>query len=85
MTPLGRLTRESFVGKDSRMCELAHVNYFLYPLRVALPVEVLDIRVGKPLLPTKLIPGLELKDCSHPVTKVGLMFTTEAWIINTIT
>ncbi|KAH7148026.1 hypothetical protein DER46DRAFT_616107 [Fusarium sp. MPI-SDFR-AT-0072] len=46
-------------------------------------VEVLDIRIGKPLLPPKLIPGPDLTDCLHTVIKVGLLSTTESWIIDT--
>ncbi|KAH7207876.1 uncharacterized protein BKA55DRAFT_529940 [Fusarium redolens] len=50
---------------------------------VSSTIEVLDIRIGKPLLPPKLIPGRDLKDCPHTVIKVELLFTTESWIIDT--
>ncbi|KAM5509996.1 set domain-containing protein 5 [Fusarium oxysporum f. sp. phaseoli] len=46
-------------------------------------VEVLDIRIGKPPLPPKLIPGPDLSNCPHTVIKVGLLSTTELWIIDT--
>ncbi|OBS23262.1 hypothetical protein FPOA_03814 [Fusarium poae] len=46
-------------------------------------MEVLDIRIGKPLLQPKLLPGPDLKDCPHTVIKVGLLNTTESWIVDT--
>ncbi|KAF5650131.1 zinc finger MYND-type [Fusarium tjaetaba] len=45
--------------------------------------EVLDIRIGKPLLPPKLIPGPDLSNCPHTVIKVRLLSTKELWIIDT--
>ncbi|KAF5660344.1 hypothetical protein FCIRC_12146 [Fusarium circinatum] len=45
--------------------------------------EVLDIRIGKPLLPPRLIPGPDLSYCPHTVIKVRLLFTKELWIIDT--
>ncbi|KAF5536071.1 zinc finger MYND-type [Fusarium mexicanum] len=45
--------------------------------------EVLDIRIGKPLLPPKLVPGPDLSYCPHTVIKVRLLFTKELWIIDT--
>ncbi|KAF5684286.1 zinc MYND-type [Fusarium denticulatum] len=45
--------------------------------------EVLDIRIGKPLLPPKLIPGPDLSYCPHTVIKVTLLPTKELWVIDT--
>ncbi|KAF5578789.1 zinc finger MYND-type [Fusarium pseudocircinatum] len=45
--------------------------------------EVLDIRIGKPLLPPKLIPGPDLSYCPHTVIKVTLLSTEESWVIDT--
>ncbi|RBR15431.1 hypothetical protein FVER53590_09338 [Fusarium verticillioides] len=45
--------------------------------------QVLDIKIGKPLLPPKLIPGPDLSNCPHTVIKVGLLSSTESWVIDT--
>nr|RBQ99809.1 hypothetical protein FVER53263_09338 [Fusarium verticillioides] len=45
--------------------------------------QVLDIKIGKPLLPPKLIPGPDLSNCLHTVIKVGLLSSTESWVIDT--
>ncbi|CVL02064.1 uncharacterized protein FMAN_08184 [Fusarium mangiferae] len=46
-------------------------------------IEVLDVLIGKPLLPPKLIPGPDLSNCPHTVIKVRLSATTESWVIDT--
>jgi hypothetical protein len=80
---LGRLTQKLLAGKRSRIGTSGSVNNFLHSKGVSSSIEVLDIRIGKPLLPPKLIPGRDLKDCPHTVIKVELLFTTESWIIDT--
>jgi len=50
---------------------------------VASTIEVLDIHVGKPLIPTKLVPGPDSSDMPHTVLKVGRLFANEAWILDT--
>ncbi|KAF4943419.1 hypothetical protein FSARC_14921, partial [Fusarium sarcochroum] len=41
------------------------------------------MRIGKPLLQPKLLPGPDLKDCPHTLIKVELLYTMESWIIDT--
>lgn len=45
--------------------------------------EVLDVQIGKPVLPPKLIPGPDLSKCPHTVIKVRLLSTAESWVIDT--
>lgn len=52
-------------------------------LGVASTIEVLDLHIGRPRIPTKLIPGPDSSDCPHTVLKVGRLFTNETWIIDT--
>jgi hypothetical protein len=49
-----------------------------------LTIKVLDLHIGKPLIPTKLVPSLDFSDMLHTVLKVGQLFTNEAWIIDTV-
>ncbi|KEF50984.1 uncharacterized protein A1O9_12961 [Exophiala aquamarina CBS 119918] len=50
---------------------------------IASTVEVLDLHIGKPLIPTKLVPGPDSSDTPHTVLKVGRHFAAEAWILDT--
>ncbi|KAF4624578.1 hypothetical protein G7Y89_g13592 [Cudoniella acicularis] len=50
---------------------------------VASTIEVLDLHVGKPLIPTKLVPGPDSSGLPHTVLKVVRLFANEAWIIDT--
>jgi hypothetical protein len=43
----------------------------------------LDIRIGKPWIPTKLVLGPDSSDVPHTVLKVGRLFANEAWILDT--
>ena len=43
----------------------------------------MDIRIGKPLIKTKLVPGPDSSDTPHTVLKVGRLFANEAWILDT--
>ncbi|KAH7114162.1 hypothetical protein B0J13DRAFT_573748 [Dactylonectria estremocensis] len=83
MALLGRLTRKLLAGKNFRTSAFSCMNLVLYSGGVASTIEVLDLHVGKPLLPAKLIPSPDLKDCPHTVIKVGRLFAAEAWIIDT--
>ena len=42
----------------------------------------MDIHVGKPLVPTKLVPGPDSSDMPHTVLKVDRLFANEAWILD---
>ncbi|KAK4158408.1 hypothetical protein C8A00DRAFT_39382 [Chaetomidium leptoderma] len=51
---------------------------------VASTIEMMDINIGKPLVPTKLIPnpsGLDSRDCPHTVLRVRR--ADETWILDT--
>ncbi|CZR53705.1 uncharacterized protein PAC_03585 [Phialocephala subalpina] len=50
---------------------------------VASTIEVLDLNIGKPLIPTKLVPGPDSSDLLHTVFKVGRLFANESWILDT--
>jgi hypothetical protein len=80
---LGRLTRKLLAGKHSRVFTISSANCFLHSTGVCSTIEVLDLRIGKPLLQPKLLPGPDLKDCPHTLIKVGLLYTTESWTIDT--
>ncbi len=42
----------------------------------------MDLQVGKPRTPTKLVPGPESRGCPHTVLKVTARSSKEAWIID---
>ena len=42
----------------------------------------MDIRIGKPLIATKLVPGPDSSDVTHTVLKVGRL-SNEAWVLDT--
>lgn len=46
-------------------------------------IERLDLYIGKPLVPVKLIPGPDSTGCPHTVLKVRPFFTNEDWIFDT--
>ncbi|KAL2825784.1 hypothetical protein BDW59DRAFT_161455 [Aspergillus cavernicola] len=46
-------------------------------------METLDLHIGKPALPTKLIPGADSTQCPHTVLKVELLRSQETWVIDT--
>lgn len=43
----------------------------------------MDLHIGRPLVPTKLIPGPDSSDCPHTVLRVKRLFAGEAWIVDT--
>jgi len=43
----------------------------------------LDLHIGKPLIPTKLVPSPDSSDLPHTVLKVGRLYANEVWIIDT--
>jgi hypothetical protein len=43
----------------------------------------LDLHIGKPLIPTKLIPGPDSSDLPHTLLKVRRLFADETWILVT--
>jgi len=59
------------------------VSYGLHSVGVASTIEVLDLHIGKPLIPTKLVPSPDSSDFPHTVLKVGRLFANEAWILDT--
>ena len=44
---------------------------------------MLDLYIGKPLIPTKLVPGPDSSNVPHTVLKVRRMFANEEWILDT--
>jgi hypothetical protein len=54
-----------------------------YITGLASTIEVLDVHIGKPRLPTKLVPGPDASTVSHTVLKVRLRSTREVWIVDT--
>ncbi|KAJ7468981.1 hypothetical protein FB451DRAFT_1255425 [Mycena latifolia] len=53
---------------------------------VASSIENLDLRIGKPLVPTKLVelvPGADFGGAPHTVLKVCLRSSRETWIVDT--
>lgn len=46
-------------------------------------VQMMDIHVGKPLLPTRLHPAPDSRGISHTVIKVSVMGAKEDWVIDT--
>jgi hypothetical protein len=54
-----------------------------YSAGVASTVEVVDLVIGKPLVPAKLVPGPDSDGCPHTVLKVGRLSAAEEWIIDT--
>lgn len=44
----------------------------------------MDVHIGKPLIPSKLVPGPDARDVPHTVLKVGRLFSNEAWIVDTV-
>ncbi|KAL2841739.1 hypothetical protein BJY01DRAFT_256951 [Aspergillus pseudoustus] len=46
-------------------------------------LSVLDIHIGKPTLPTRLMPAPDSSNCPHPVLKAELNDYGEEWIIDT--
>ncbi|KAJ7498240.1 hypothetical protein B0H11DRAFT_1999147 [Mycena galericulata] len=52
---------------------------------IALSIENLDLQIGKPLVPTRLVelvPGADLGGAPHTVLKVGIQ-RNETWIVDT--
>lgn len=43
----------------------------------------MDVKIGKPLFSTQLIPGPDSSDCPHTVLKVGRLFSGETWTLDT--
>ena len=43
---------------------------------------MLDLHIGKPLIPTKLVPGPDSSNMPHTVLKVRRMFANEEWILD---
>ena len=43
---------------------------------------MLDLHIGKPLIPTKLVPGPDSSNLPHTVLKAGRLFTNEVWIFD---
>ncbi|KAL5333674.1 hypothetical protein BJX70DRAFT_49020 [Aspergillus crustosus] len=50
---------------------------------VASTIEILDLHLGRQPIPTKLLPGPDATTCPHTVLKVGRLFASETWIIDT--
>ncbi|RYP59344.1 hypothetical protein DL771_010909 [Monosporascus sp. 5C6A] len=65
------------------MALLGRLTRKLLQVGVASTIELLDLNIGKPLVPTKLIPGPDSANCPHTVLKVGRLFADEAWILDT--
>ncbi|KAF2189957.1 hypothetical protein K469DRAFT_562360 [Zopfia rhizophila CBS 207.26] len=65
------------------MALLGRLTRKLLKVGVASTIEVLDLHIGKPLTPTKLVPGPDSSDLPHTVLKVGRLFSNEAWILDT--
>ncbi|KAK2743509.1 hypothetical protein FQN57_004806 [Myotisia sp. PD_48] len=49
---------------------------------VASTIELLDLHIGRPLAPSRLIPGPDSTSCPHTVLKIGRLFASEAWIFD---
>jgi hypothetical protein len=64
------------------------MGFYVYKLRhlpsVGVPctIEVLDLGIEKPLVPTKLIPGPKPDGCPHTVLKLSLRPSNEVWILD---
>ena len=82
MALLGRLTRKLLKGEASPKI-IIWESQDLHLVEIASTIEVLDLHIGKPLVPTKLVPGPDSSDMPHTVLKVGRLFANEAWIIDT--
>ncbi|KAF2644210.1 hypothetical protein P280DRAFT_420979, partial [Massarina eburnea CBS 473.64] len=67
-------TAMALVGRLSRK---------LLKVGVASTIEVLDLHIGKPRTPAKLVPGPDSTDLPHTVLKVGRLSSNETWIIDT--
>ncbi|KAH8726094.1 hypothetical protein GQ44DRAFT_614593 [Phaeosphaeriaceae sp. PMI808] len=65
------------------MALLGRLTRKLLRVGVASTIEVLDVHIGKPQTPTKLVPGPDSRNCPHTVLKVGRLFANEAWILDT--
>ncbi|KAI9774179.1 MAG: hypothetical protein M1839_001881 [Geoglossum umbratile] len=74
MALLGRLTRKLLVGEIPRKV-ITGVSQDLHLLGVVSTIEILDLHIGKPLVPTKLIPGPDSSDCPHTVLKDWILDT----------
>ncbi|KAI9776080.1 MAG: hypothetical protein M1839_000593 [Geoglossum umbratile] len=82
MALLGCLTWKLLAGEMARKV-ITGVSQDLHLLGVVSTIEILDLHIGKPLVPTKLIPGPDSSDCPHTVLKVQRLFTDEDWILDT--
>jgi hypothetical protein len=62
------------------MCRRFNAKYLT---GLASTIEVLDIHIGTPRLPTRLVPGPDASEVPHTVLKVRLCLTGETWIVDT--
>jgi hypothetical protein len=62
------------------MCDKSSIKH---ATGMASTIEVLDVHIGKPRLPTKLVSGPDASTVSHTVLKVRLRSTRDAWIVDT--
>ncbi|KAH7109531.1 hypothetical protein EDB81DRAFT_929665 [Dactylonectria macrodidyma] len=85
MALLGRLTRKLLAGKNFRTSTLSCTVRTSSYIQQELPrlSRYWTFTSESHLLPAKLIPGPDLKDCPRSVVKVRQLFAAEAWIIDT--
>lgn len=76
MALLGRLTRKLLEGKTFSKIRTWE-SQGLYLVGVASTIEVLDLHIEKPLIPTKLVPSLDSSDLPHTILKVERLFANE--------
>jgi hypothetical protein len=78
--PFGPDTAERYDNSPAAMCRRFNAKYLI---GLASMIEVLDIHIGTPRLPTRLVPGPDASEVPHTVLKVRLCLTRETWIVDT--
>ncbi|KAF2824876.1 hypothetical protein CC86DRAFT_48047 [Ophiobolus disseminans] len=62
---------------------MALLGRLVRKLLKASTIEVLDIHIGKPRLPTRLVPGPDASQVLHTVLNVRPRLTGETWVVDT--
>jgi hypothetical protein len=78
--PFGPETAERFDNPTAAMCRRFNAKY---SIGLASTIEVLDIHIETPRLPTRLVPGPDASKVPHTVLKVRLCLSKETWIVDT--
>ncbi|CAG8888172.1 unnamed protein product [Penicillium egyptiacum] len=77
--------KEAALVKSQSTAAMALLGPFTRKLLrgVALKIETMVVNIGRPRVPTRLVPGPDLHGGPHTVLKIGRIESDETWIIDT--